>query len=191
MKMRGAVTVSSKAVTVVAWVAAVAAAVLTLPTWVSLVGVGIPLGWNGLGMVRGGPPGELAAQLHGAVSGWPGWIVLTASVASAGVVSVSARRRRLAGVACALAVVALVAVVLVVAYPDLLLGEVRYLLGIASVESRSLLSTTVLISEAAATGVLFGCCVYQCRVIHRKAGNSRLGGRVGGDAARTNTDSCP
>lgn len=158
----------------VAWAGAIAAAVLTLPAWVSLDGVGIPLWWNGLGMVRGGgPPGELAAQLHGAVRGWPGWIVLTASVASAAAVTVSARHRWLAGIACALAVTALVAAALVVAYPDLLLGEVRYLLGIASTESRSLLSTPVLIPEVAATVVLAGCCAYQYRLLHQNEGESR------------------
>lgn len=169
----GAVAVSSRAVTRVAWVAAMAAVALTMATWVSLDGVGIPLGWNGVGMVRGGPPGQLAAELHGAVTGWPGWIVLTASVASAAAVTGSSRQRWLAGVGCALACAALVVVVLVVVYPDLLLGEVKYLLGIASMEGRNLLSMSVLISEVAATGVLVGCCAYQYRLLGQNWGDSR------------------
>ncbi len=149
----------TKAITVVAVVAAIVSAALTLLPWIDVSQLGLPIRWNGLGIYIGEHGEYYGSLLTGMVDGSPGWTVLIASILAAGALIAATRVRWLGLVACGCAVVAFVTAVLCLVYPALLAGGAKNELGISLVPDRQVLNSGALIAEAAATGVLVACTV--------------------------------
>lgn len=148
---------NNKAITVVAVVAAIASAALTLLPWIDVSHLGLPIRWNGLGIYIGEHGEYYGSLLTGMVDSTPGWIVVIASIAAAGALLGATRLRWLGLVACGCGVVAFVTAVLCLVYPAVLAGGAKNELGISLVADREVLNTGALIAEAAATGVLVVC----------------------------------
>ncbi|OBB95868.1 hypothetical protein A5779_17830 [Mycolicibacterium peregrinum] len=156
----------SKTAKLLACVAAAASAALTLPPWVSLDDLGSPFRWNGLGIYIGDFSSHYSSQLDGLATSLPGWIVLIASIACAVALASATRRRWPAVVACVFAGVAFAAAVASVVWAALLVGDIKYSLGIPDdVSDRSLLNSSVLVAELATTAALAACSVYVHRSI--------------------------
>lgn len=156
----------SKPAKLLACVAAAASAALTLPPWVSLDDLGSPFRWNGLGIYIGDSSSHYSSQLDGLATSLPGWIVVIASIACAVALASARRRRWPAVVACVFGGVAFAAAVASVVWPALLVGDIKYWLGITDdVNDRSLLNSSVLVAELATTAALVVCSVYVHRSI--------------------------
>lgn len=151
--------VRTKAITVVAVVAAIASAALTLLPWIDVSHLGLPIRWNGLGIYTGENGEYYGSVLKDMVDSTPGWIVLIASLAAAGALLGAARVRWLGIVACGCAIVAFIAAALCLVYPAVLAGDAKNELGISLVPDREVLSSGALTAETAATGVLMICAV--------------------------------
>lgn len=147
----------TKAITVVAVVAAIASAALTLLPWIDVSHLGLPIRWNGLGIYIGEHGEYYGSLLTNMVDSTPGWIVVIASLAAAGALLAATQVRWLGIVACGCAVVAFVTAVLCLAYPAVLVGDAKNELGISLVADRQVLNSGALIAEAGATGVLVVC----------------------------------
>lgn len=147
----------TKAVTVLAVVAAIVSAALTLLPWIDVSQLGLPIRWNGLGIYIGEDGKYYGSLLSGMVDSSPGWTVLVASIAAAGALLGAGRVRWLGLVACGCAVVAFVTALLCLVYPAVLAGSAKNELGISLVPDRQVLNSGALIAEAAATGVLVAC----------------------------------
>ncbi|OBB93941.1 hypothetical protein [Mycobacterium sp. 852002-40037_SCH5390672] len=149
--------VRTRVITIVALVAAIASAALTLLSWIDLSHLGFPIRWNGLGMYVGEDAEHYGPMLSGMVDGAPGWIVLIASIAAAGALLAASRVRRLGLVACGCAVVAFGTAVVCVANPAVLVGGTKYEMGASGLADRDFVNSGALVAEAAATGVLVIC----------------------------------
>lgn len=146
-----------KPITVVAVVAALASAALTLLPWIDVSHLGLPIRWNGLGIYVGEHGEHYGHLLTDMVDGTPGWVVLIASLAAAGALLGATRVRWLGLVACGCAAVAFVSAVLCLVYPAVLAGDAKNELGISLVPDREVLNSGALIAEAVSTGVLLIC----------------------------------
>ncbi|OCB36833.1 hypothetical protein A5676_19690 [Mycobacterium malmoense] len=149
----------AKAIEIVAVVAAVASAAMTLLPWVDVSPLGLPLRWNGLGIFIGEHGEHYGGLFAGLVNGMPGWVVLIASIAAGAALLGASRMRVLGLVACGCAVVAFLSAVVCLAYPAVLAGDAKHELGISLVPDRQVLNSSALIAEAASTGVLVACAV--------------------------------
>ncbi|BBY02174.1 hypothetical protein MSEO_26730 [Mycobacterium seoulense] len=147
----------AKAIDIVAVVAAIASAGLTLLPWIDVSPLGLPMRWNGLGIYIGEHGEHYGALFTGLVNGTPGWVVLIASIAAGGALLGASRVRVLGLVACGCAVVAFLSAVLCLVYPAVLAGDAKPELGISVVPDREVLNSWALIAEAASTGVLVVC----------------------------------
>lgn len=147
----------TKAITVVAVVAAIASAALTLLPWIDVSHLGLPIRWNGLGIYIGEHGEYYGSLLTDMVDSTPGWIVVIASLAAAGALLAATQVRWLAFGACGCAVVACVTAVLCLAYPAVLVGDAKNELGISLIADRQVLNSGALIAEAAVTGLLVVC----------------------------------
>ncbi|OBG99041.1 hypothetical protein A5697_14720 [Mycobacterium sp. E3251] len=147
----------TRVIDVVAVVAAIASAALTLLPWVDVSPLGLPIRWNGLGIYIGEHGDHYGGLFTGLVNGTPGWVVLIASIAAGGALLGASRVRVLGFVACGCAVVAFLSAVLCLAYPAVLAGDAKNELGISVVPDRQVLNSWALIAEAASTGVLVVC----------------------------------
>lgn len=150
----------NRVITIVAVVAAIASAALTLLSWIDLSRFGFPIRWNGLGMYVGEYGEQYGALLNGMVSGAPGWIVLIASIAAGAALLAASRVRRLGIVACGCAVIAFVTAVVCLVYPAILIGGTEHELGASGLADRDFVNSGALTAEVAATGVLVLCTAF-------------------------------
>lgn len=147
----------AKGIEIVAVVAAIASAAITLLPWVDLSPLGLPIRWNGLGIYMGEHGEHYGGLFTGLVNGTPGWVVLIASIAAGGALLGASRMRVLALVACGCAFIAFVSAVWCLVYPAVLAGDAKHELGISLVPDREVLNSWALIAEAASSGVLVVC----------------------------------
>jgi hypothetical protein len=147
-------TLRNKTISIVAVVAAIASAALTLLPWIDVGHLGLPIRWNGLGIYIGEHAAHYGPLLNGMVNSPPGWIVLIASIAAAGALLAATRVRWLDVVACGCAVVAFASAIVCLVYPAVLVGDAKRELGISEIPDRELLNSAALIIEAATTAVL-------------------------------------
>lgn len=137
----------NKTITIVAIVAAIASAALTLLPWIDVSHLGLPIRWNGLGIYVGERATHYSPVLNGMVNSLPGWIVLIASLVAGGALLAVSRVRWLDMVAFGSAVTCLV-------YPGVLVGDAKRELGISELPDRELLNAGAVTLETAATAVL-------------------------------------